>query len=122
MIGVLIARAGRFVTTVGRHVVPLGGVFGRDWHPATAIGVYWLESMMLALAAAGLCALMQRRTSPTAIEEARLAGDLEGVRSLAAERVEFDAANIQPRDVLLLHVASLLVFGIFLASVVWMLI
>jgi hypothetical protein len=96
----LLARVGRFVTTSLRHAVPLGGVFGRDWHAATAIGVYWLESVLLVLATAFLCALMRRRAPPA----------------------EISAAGIEPRDVLIFHLGSLLVFGGFLGGVLLILI
>ena len=118
----LIARAGRFVSTVARHAVPVGGVFGRDWHPATAIGIYWLESVLLALTAAGLCALMQRRTSRGAIDDARLSRDGADVRSVLAERAELQAAGIRPQDVLVFHLGSLFIFGGFFAGVMVILI
>jgi len=88
------------MATVARHAVPLGGLFGRDWHPVVAIVVYWLESVLLALATAGLCALMMRRTRSS----------------------EVDKAGIHPRDVLIFHLGSLLVFGGFLAGVLIILI
>jgi hypothetical protein len=122
MVGVLIARVGRFVTTVGRHAVPIGGVFGRDWHPATAIGVYWLESMLLALTAVGLCALMQRRVSRAAIADARRAHDRAGLRALEAQRAEVGAAGIRPQDVAVFHVGGLFIFGGFFTGVLVILI
>ncbi len=70
MADVLAARIGQFVTTVARHAVPIGGVFGRDWHPASAIAVYWVESVLLVLATAALCALFVRRTPPSDVERA----------------------------------------------------
>ena len=57
--------------------------------------MYWLESVLLALAAAGLCALMERRFS----------------------RAEIKKAGIDPREVLGFHVGSLLAFGGFFAGV-----
>ena len=66
----LIARIGEFVATAARHALPVGGIFGRDWHPATAIVVYWVESVLLAIVAASLCALVQRRASPTEVAKA----------------------------------------------------
>jgi Family of unknown function (DUF6498) len=97
---VIIARVGQFMASIARHAVPVGGFFGLDWHPATAIGIYWLESLMLALTAACLCALLQRRTSPAAMKN----------------------AGILPKDVLGFHVGSLLAFGGFLGGVLAILI
>ncbi len=92
---VLVARIGRFLTTVARHAVPIGGVFGRDWHPATAIAVYWVESVLLVLATAALCALFARRTPPSDVYR----------------------AGIEPGSVLTFHLGSLMVFGGFLGGV-----
>jgi hypothetical protein len=114
----MIARVTRFVTTVARHGVPIGGIFARDWHPVTAVGVYWVESVLLVLATASLCVLIQRRTSPTAIHEARADGDRATARALEVQREELKAAAIQPRDVLVFHLGSLLVFGAFFALVI----
>ena len=52
MANVLIARIGQTLTTFLRHLVPIGGIFGRSWHPVTALVVYWLESVLLVLATA----------------------------------------------------------------------
>ena len=91
----LIARIGQSITTLLRHLVPIGSIFGRSWHPVTALVVYWLESLLLVLATAGLCALMQRRATDT----------------------EIDAAGIRPRDVLMFHLGSMFVIGGFLGGV-----
>ena len=92
----LVARISRFLTNVARHGVPIGGIFGRDWHPVTAVTVYWLESVLLVLATATLCALMGRRTSDS----------------------EINAASINPRELLIFHLGSLFVFGGFFAGVI----
>ncbi len=113
----MIARALSFLTTLTRQAVPLGGIFGRDWQPVTAIAVYWLESLLLALVAVALCALAKRRTSPAVVEQLRAAGDLDGVRALEAEREAARAAGIEPRDVFAFHVGSMVLFGIFVAMV-----
>lgn len=96
----LIARIGQFFTTVARHAVPVNGIFGREWHPATAIVVYWFESVLLALVAGALCAMMQRKITST----------------------EIDKAGIHPLTVLTFHVGSLMVFGGFFAGVLLILI
>ena len=70
---VLLARAARSILTMGRHAIPLQGLFVRDWHPVTPIVLYWVESVLLVLAAACLSVLMRRRSSPAVIEAARLA-------------------------------------------------
>jgi hypothetical protein len=120
---VLLARAGQFLATVARHAVPLGGLFGRDWHPVTALGVYWLESVLLVLAAAGLCVLIQRRISADAASAlAREGGDGPATRAVAAERAALVAAHISPKFVLLFHLGSLGIFGAFLAGIVFIMI
>ena len=91
----MLARIAQSITTVVRHLVPIGGLFGRDWHPVTALVVYWCESVLLALAAGVLCALMTRR----------------------ARDSEIKAAGIEPRAVLWFHLGSLLAIGGFLAGV-----
>jgi hypothetical protein len=99
-VAVLVARAGRFLSTVARHALPVGGVFARDWHPVTAVAVYWLESVLLVLTATALAALVKRRAS---MAEVRTAG-------------------IEPRGVLIFHLGSLFVFGGFLGGVMVILI
>jgi hypothetical protein len=90
MVGVL-----QVLTAAVRHAVPIGGIFGGDWHPATAVAVYWVESVLLALATAWLCVLMQRRVPPP----------------------EVRSAGIVPGDVLLFQLGSFSVFGAFLGGV-----
>jgi hypothetical protein len=92
---VLVARISRFFTSVARHAVPLGGIFGRDWHPVTAVAVYWLESVLLVLATVTLCALIQRRSSEAAVA----------------------TAGVHARDVLLFHGGSQLIFGGFFGGI-----
>jgi hypothetical protein len=85
-------RIGRSIATAARHAVPIGGVFGERWHPVTALGVYWLESVLLVLATATLCALIRRK----------------GVK----------ATGLDPKDVLGFHLGSMCAFGIFLAGII----
>jgi hypothetical protein len=113
----VIARVSQFLATSARHAIPIGGIFGREWHPVTALAVYWLESILLALAAAMLAAMLYRRTSDRAVAEARRAGDDEEARHLRIERGELHNAHIVPRDVLGFYVGSFLVFGVFLGGV-----
>ena len=47
----------------------------------TAIAIYWLESMLLALVAVALCELLKRRTSELAAHQARRAGADDAARS-----------------------------------------
>ena len=91
----MLSRVGRFIADVARHAVPIGGVFGRDWHPVTALAVYWLESVALVVVAAALASMMKRRAPPSDIK----------------------AAGIEPRDLLVFFLGSLSVFGGFLAGV-----
>jgi hypothetical protein len=95
-----IARLGDLLTTVGRQAVPLSGVFAWHWQPVSAIAVYWLESLLLALVAVLLCALVRRRSSPEAVKE----------------------AGIDPKEVFAFHVGGILIMGIFVAMVLVILI
>lgn len=88
----------------------------------TAIGVYWIESVLLVLTTVVLSALLQRRTSERLIHEARQDGDEIAARELEEQRVQLRAAAIQPKDVLAFHLGSLLVFGGFLAGVILILV
>ena len=118
----LFARIGQSVSTTARHILPVGGVFAGEWHPATAMAVYWVESVLLAVAVSALCAIMDRRTSPAAIARARSAGDHEEERALTAERIAFNQAHIKPGDVAGFHVGSLLAFAVFLGGVLLILV
>lgn len=120
--GVIVFRVGRFLTTGARHGLPIGGIIGGTWHPVTAIGVYWVESVLLVLSVALLSALLQRRTSDAAIHAARLEGDDEAVRALERQRTELNAAGIRPRDLLAFHLGSLGVFGGFFGGIIVLLI
>ena len=117
-----LVRAGRFAADIARHAVPVGGIFARDWHPITGIAVYWLESLFLALVAAMLCLLLQRRTSAAVRGAAVRDGDDEAVRAIDAERAHLQAAHIAPNDVLLFHVGSLGVFGAFLGGLLFIMV
>jgi hypothetical protein len=66
-------------------------VYGRDWHLATALAVYWLESLLLVLATAWLCYLLERRTSAA----------------------EVNAAGANPRQVLGVGLFAVFCFGGF---------
>jgi hypothetical protein len=96
MAKVPLARIGQSIATLIRHLVPIGGIFGRDWHPVTALAVYWLESVLLVLATALVCGLMLRKTRDSVVNE----------------------AGIHPRDLLWFHLGSLAVFLGFFAGVV----
>jgi hypothetical protein len=118
----MFASIGRLVAAVARHALPVGGVFAADWHPVTAIAVYWVESLLMALGAAALSAIIHRRLSAEVIDEARKSGDAELARTLGSERGDLLAASITPRDVLLFHGGSMLFFGVFLSMVMLILI
>ena len=113
----MIGRVSQFLATCARHAVPLGGIFAQEWHPITALAVYWLESVLLVLAVALFCALMYRRTSQAAINDARRADDKDAARRLGAQRKELQNAHIVPSDVLAFYLGSLLVFAGFLGGV-----
>jgi hypothetical protein len=108
--------------TAGRQVVPLNGILGGGWQPVTAIAIYWLESVALAIVAAILCWRLQRRTSDRAIAAARAAGDETAAVSLEAERQAANQAGIKPADVLMFNLFSLAVFGVFIGIMLVMLI
>jgi hypothetical protein len=123
MIGaVSFARVGQSLSTSARHILPIGGVFAEEWHPATAMAVYWVESVLLAIVVSALCALMDRRTSPAAIERARTAGNHDEAKALSTARSAFNQAHIKPADVFGFHVGSLLAFAVFLGGVLLILI
>lgn len=115
------ARIGQFAADVARHAVPVGGIFGGGWHPVTAIGVYWFESLLLAAIAGLFSAVMQRRVSDAAIEQARRDGDTAHANWLDEQRAETRRASIAPGDVVGFHVGSMLAFGLFLGGVIFML-
>jgi hypothetical protein len=119
---VLLARLGQALSTSARHILPAGGIFAADWHPATAMAVYWVESVLLALAVSALCAIMDRRTSPAAIARARSAGDHEEEQAITAERLALNQAQIKPGDVFGFHVGSLIAFAAFLGGVLLILV
>lgn len=118
----MFARAGTWLTTIARHAVPFGGLLGREWHPVVALGVYWFESLLLVLVAAGLSALIHRRASPAALADARQSDDAAGMRAIAEEQRALTIASIRPSDVLIFHLGSLFVIGGFLAGVMIILI
>ena len=89
-------------------------MFGLDWHPVTALAVYWLESVLMVLAAGSLCALLARRASRANVLAARENGDEEAARAIQAEHDRFEAAHIKPRPILYFHLGSLAFFGVFL--------
>ena len=113
----MLARVAQFLTTSARHALPLGGIFAVEWHPFTALAVYWVESVLLVLAAALLALMIKRRLSDRAIAEARAAGDEDEAKGLAVEAARLRAAAIAPKDVLAFHLGSLFVFAGFLGGV-----
>jgi hypothetical protein len=118
----LIARIGEFLSTVGRQAIPIGGVISRDWHPVSALAIYWVESLLLALVAVALCALLKRRSSDLAVHQARIEGDESSAQALHAEQFEFRKANIQPTDVAIVYLGSFGIFGGFFGGVMTILI
>lgn len=117
ILAVPLARIGQFFATSARHVIPVGGVFAGDWHPATTIAVYWVESVLLVLATSLLCALIGRRTSPQALKRAAKQRDAAEVKQLKAEQRAFSAAHINATEVLAFHGGSLLVFAMFFGGI-----
>lgn len=99
----------------GRQAVPLYGLFGRDWQPVTALAIYWIESVLLALVAVALCALLKRRTSPDVAADVYRSGEAATIRAIEAERETLRKASIDPKTVAAFHVGSLVVFGLFFA-------
>lgn len=79
----------------------------------SALAVYWFESLLLALVAVALCALLKRRSSEHAAWNARRAGAEDVARLMDAERETFRKAFINPQDVATFHLGSLMVFGAF---------
>ncbi len=118
----MISRLTEFVLTFVRQTVPIGGVVAGGWHPIAAVSIYWIESVLLVLAATVLCALVQRRVTDAEIAEARHAGDLDAMRALQSERALIDSAHLDPIPVLLFHGGSLIVFGLMAGVVMWMMV
>ncbi len=118
----MISRITEFALTFVRQTVPIGGVVAGDWHPITAVSIYWLESVLLVFAATILCALMQRRATAVDIAEARLAGDVDAMQALQSERADIDRANLSPLPVLLFHGGSLIAFGLLAGLVMLILV
>ena len=112
----LFARIGHFVATVARHAVPLGGIVALEWHPVTAITVYWLESMLLALGVVALCALLKRRRWPDMRGAAWQRGDEEAVRAIDAELEALRVSNLDPRSGLVVLIGGLGIVGGFLGG------
>ncbi len=102
----------------GAQSVPIGGVLAADWTPATGLALFWFETLLLALVAVGLAALVHRDARRQA---ARGHADPDRARATAARLEEVRAAHIVPRDVFAFHVGSLLVFALFFSGVVFML-
>lgn len=109
----------RTASVFGAQSVPLGGVLAADWTPATGLALFWIESVALAFAAAGLAALLhwdarRRASRPGAAEHARH-------EHAAPRRLdEVVRAHIRPKDILAFHVVSYVAFGIFLSGVLYM--
>jgi hypothetical protein len=109
----LLAGVGDLLATIGRQAVPLDGLFDKKWQAVTALAVYWFESVLLALVAVALCALLKRRSSEQAAWNARRAGADDEARAIDAEREAFRKAAIQPHEVAAFHIGSLFIFGVF---------
>ena len=109
-----------FIATAVRQAVPIGGIFGLGWQPATAIAVYGLESALLAGIAVAACFQLRSRTSAAAIAQSRAAGDLAHAEALQAAQHASRTAGVNPHDVLLFHGSSLAVFGVFFAAILLM--
>jgi hypothetical protein len=116
-VATVIARVGELLATIGRQAVPLNGLFARDWQPVTALVIYWFESLLLALIAVALCALIRRRASPAAAADAYRDGDREEFRAIEAERAAAAKAGIDPKDVAIFHIGGMLIFGGFFGGV-----
>jgi uncharacterized protein DUF6498 len=109
----VIARIGELLSTIGREAIPLDGLFDKHWQAVSALAIYWFESVLLALVAVALCALLKRRSSEQAAWTARREGAEDVARHMDAEREAFRKASINPKDVAVFHVGSLFVFGAF---------
>jgi hypothetical protein len=114
--GPSIARILDLIPVTFRQVIPLNGIFVDGWQPATAIALYWFESVLLLVITVVLCWRIRRRTSDEAIAFARESGDSDAADALAAEQLAANKAGIKPQEVLLFHGGSLGVFGGFLGG------
>jgi hypothetical protein len=120
--GSSIARILDLVPTTFRQIIPLNGIFVDGWQPSTAVALYWFESVLLLVVTLVLCLRLQRRTSDHAIAFVRDSGDSAAAAALAAEQEAVRKAGVNPRDVLLIHGASLAIFGGFLGGLLVILI
>jgi hypothetical protein len=114
--GTSIARLLDLIPTTVRQFIPLNGIFAQGWQPATAVALYWFESVLLMVIAVVLCWRLRRRTSDDAIAFARERGDSDAADALAAEQMAANKAGVKPQEVLLFHGGSLGVFGGFLGG------
>ena len=105
-------RIAEFLLTIGRQVIPISGVVGFGWHPIAALAVYWFESVLLALVAAALCALMERQLRPALAGGAFNPANPHAPEAVARAQA-FSRANLRASDVLLFHGGSLVFFGVF---------
>lgn len=119
--GATIARILELIPATFRQAIPLNGIFAEGWQPATAVALYWFESVLLMVIAVVLCWRIRRRTSDDAIAFARESGDSDAAEALAAEQLAARKAGVNPQDVLLFHGGSLGVFGGFLGGVLFIL-
>lgn len=111
------ARLFDLIPTAGRQAIPLHGIFVSGWQPASAIAVYWLESVLLATIAFIYCVRLQRRTSNAAIAAARSSGDAAYAAVLDTERQAATKAGLDPKAMLLFHGTGLVVFGVFIGTI-----
>lgn len=116
-----IARILDLIPTTVRQIIPLNGIFAEHWQPQTAIALYWVESVLLAVIAAVLCWRIKRRTSDEAIASAEASGDSDLAAALAAEGLRARKAGLDPGGVFAFHVGSLFAFGGFLGGVLFIL-
>ncbi len=110
-----------FLPNPARQAVPLYGIFVGQWQPASAIAVYWLESVALAAIAVTLCVQLKKRTSDAEIGRAQAAGDSEFASLIQQEQRAARAAGVDPGSVLLFHGGSLAVFGLFIGAILFIL-
>lgn len=103
--------------TTLRQAIPLGGVLELGWHPITALAIYWLEALALALVAAASCWMVERRTRRAFVRHARRSGSAALARRLVAERSALTQRALRSNHILSFQGGSLLVFGAFFAAV-----
>lgn len=112
-----LARLLDLIPTAARHYIPLNGIFAANWQASTALAVYWVESIALAAVAVALCWRLQRQASEPGAAD-RPDSDRSAAMSPRGQHAPPGMSGLSPGDVAAFHIGSLVVFGVFLGTIV----